>query len=110
MNTWMPKKRNVTYIEKPDWIPDWVYTNAVVAKRQYNEQWEYWVFLTSKDHNCSQALAEDACIRGIKKELDRLDFVYGPKIAQWFRQFLDMDSIISMVKHPTYTEVKLEGV
>lgn len=108
--SWRPRFRQVIYRERPEWVPEWVYVQAQVAKRQYNENWEFWVYTVSRDYNCSQAIAEDACIRGIKKEIDQLDFVYGPKIAKWFREYLDMDSVISLVKHPEYKDLKLEGV
>lgn len=108
--TWRPSLRNVTFEDKPDWIPEWVYTEAVTAKRFYNAMWEFWVWEESKRHNCSQAIAEDACIRGLKTALDRVKFVYGDKIAKWYVEFLDMKDIFSKVKHPEYKEVKLEGV
>lgn len=100
---WQPKKRNIDYQEKPEWVPDWIYTEAVTAKRSYNENWEYWVWRTSLDFNCSQALAEDACIRGIKRSLAQVKVVYGEKVARWYLDFLEMEDIFSKVKHPEYT-------
>jgi len=100
--TWVPKARNVVYQEKPDEIPEWVYTQAQTAKRQFNENWEFWVWQVSQDYNCSQAMAEDACIRGIKKEILRHKHVYGDKIGQWFEDYLDMKDIFSKVSHPEY--------
>ena len=100
--TWVPKKRNVVFSLRPPDIPEWVYTLAMTAKKQYNEDWEYWVWNVSKDHNCSQAIAEDACIRGIKKEILRIYHIYGDHIGKWFEEFLDMDSVFRMVKHPEY--------
>jgi hypothetical protein len=99
---WQPKKRNVTYAPKQDFVPDWVYIEAQTAKKYYNEDWEFWVWQTAQDHNCSQALAEDACIRGIRKEILQLRFVYGDLIGKWFSEYLDMDDIFNKVKHPEY--------
>lgn len=105
--SWRPKKRTVYYQDKPEWVPGDIYTEAVSAKRFYNENWEYWVYLTSLDANVSQATAEDACIRGLKKVMDQIDFVYGPKVAKWYREFMEMEDIFSKVVHPEYTEIKL---
>lgn len=110
VTSWRPTKRAVYYQDRPEWVPKWVYTEAVTAKRFYNEDWELWVYITSKDNNVSQAIAEDACIRGLKKAMDQIDFVYGPKVAKWYREFMEMDEILNKVKHPEYTEIKLEGV
>lgn len=115
--SWRPKKRNVRYTERPEWVPDWVYTEALAAKRFYNEDWEFWVWRESINHNCSQAEAEDACIRGLKKALDRINFVYsslfgyqmGSKIAKWYEEFLDMGDLFRKVNHLTY-EKKLEPI
>ena len=107
--TWQPKLRQIRFTEKPEWIPQEIYLEAMTAKRFYNEQWEFWVYLVSQEHNCSQAIAEDACIRGIKKELAKIKYVYGDKIGTWYEQFLDMSDIFDTVKHPVYTK-KLEGV
>lgn len=104
---WRPKKRAVYYQEKPEWVPEWVYIEAVAAKRFYNENWEFWVWNISRDNNCSQAEAEDACIRGLKKVMDQIDFVYGPKVAKWYREFMDMGDLFTKVVHPIYSEVKL---
>lgn len=107
ITTWRPKKRSVRYTEKPEWVPDWIYTEAMTAKRFYNENWEYWVWLTSQDHNVSQAEAEDACIRGINTALLQIQVAYsqifgdaeGSKISNWFRQYLEMDELFKQVKH-----------
>lgn len=99
---WTPKKRNVRYQEKPDFVPDWVYTEAVTAKKFYNEDWEFWVWNVSRDNNCSQALAEDACIRGLKKTILQMYTVYGDRIGRWYEDYLDMKDIFSKVKHPDY--------
>lgn len=99
---WKPTLRNVVYQEKPDFVPDWVYTMAMNAKYHYNAQWEFWVFLVSQEYNVSQAQAEDACIRGIKKEINRFKLTYGDKIGTWFEEFLDMKDIFEKVKHPEY--------
>jgi len=108
--TWQPKKRSVYYQEKPDWVDDWIYIEAVTAKRFYNEQWEFWVWQESLKENVSQAIAEDACIRGLRKALNRVRFVYGDRVGQWYEGFLEMGDIFSKVKHPEYTETRLEGV
>jgi hypothetical protein len=99
---WVPKKRNVIYEERPPEIPEWVYTEAQVAKRFYNEQWEFWVWQTSQKDNVPLHIAEDACIRGIKKEILRQYHVYGSKIGRWFEDYLDMEDIFRKVSHPTY--------
>lgn len=100
--TWQPKLRQIKLYPKPDYVPDWVYTEAITAKRYYNEQWEFWVFLESQANNCSMAKAEDACIRGIKKALLRAKTVYGDKIGDWYEEFLEMGDIFRKVKHPEY--------
>lgn len=99
---WKPTLRNITYQEKPEYVPDWVYTTAMGAKKHYNAAWEFWVYQVSLDNNCSVALAEDACIRGIQKEINRFKFTYGDKVGSWFEQFLDMQDIFDKVKHPEY--------
>lgn len=100
--SWRPKKRNVIFPPKPEWVPEWVYIQAQVAKRNYNENWEFWIYQTSKQFNCSIPEAEDACIRGIKKEINRQLLVYGPKVGKWFEEFLDMGDIFRKVSHPEY--------
>lgn len=100
--SWRPKKRNVRYSERPEWVPEHIYNEAMSAKRFYNEEWEFWVWAEARDANVSQAVAEDACIRGLKKALARVQFVHGPKIAKWYLEFLDMDDIFRKVKHPEY--------
>ena len=101
--TWRPKKRQVYYGDCPDWIPKTIYNEAVMAKRYYNENWEHWIWLTAQDHNCSIPIAEDACIRGIKREILQIQIVYGEQIGKWFEEYLDMKDIFSKVNHPTYT-------
>jgi hypothetical protein len=101
--SWRPnKKQGVTFPVKPEWVPDWVYTQAMTAKRNYNENWEFWVWEVSKEYNVSVAEAEDACIRGIQREINRYKLVYGNKIGNWFEEFLDMGDIFSKVNHPIY--------
>lgn len=100
--TWMPKRRSVYYAEKPPEIPDAVYQQALVAKRAYNENWEFWVWQVSIQDNVPLNVAEDACIRGIKKEVLRHKFIYGDKIGEWFERFLDLGDIFNKVKHPDY--------
>lgn len=108
VTSWRPKKRNVTYQGCPEGIPEWVYTEAQTAKYQYNENWEFWVYRTSQEYNCSQAKAEDACIRGIKQVLLRMRFVYGDKIGKWYEDYLEMGDIFDKVRHPEYLP-KLSG-
>lgn len=103
--SWRPKKRNVVFSEQPDWLPDWVYTEALAAKRNYNENWEFWVWRVSQDYNCSIPIAEDACIRGIKKAILQFKVAYGDKIGDWFEQFLDMGDIFEKVHHPIYLPI-----
>ena len=107
--SWRPKKRSVYYAEKPEWIDDWIYTEAITAKRFYNEEWEFWVWNESLGRNVSQAVAEDACIRGLKKALDQVKFVYGDKVGQWYLEYLDMGDIFRRVQHPVYQKLKVEG-
>ena len=107
--TWKPQLRNIVFSERPDWVPEWVYTEAMTAKRFYNGMWEFWVWEESKRHNVSQAVAEDACIRGLKIAIDRIKYVYGSKIGQWYEDFLDMTDIFTKVKHPDYKQVKWES-
>jgi hypothetical protein len=47
-------------------------------------------------------MAEDACIRGIQKEINRLKLIYGDRVGQWFEEFLDMGDIFRKVLHPDY--------
>lgn len=100
VSSWRPKKRAVYYQDKPEWVPNWVYTEALSAKRFYNENWEFWVWQVAQDYNCPIDKAEDACIRGLKKTIDQIDFAYGPKIASWYRAFMDMDGLFNKVVHP----------
>src|SRR4051812_17324878 len=99
---WRPSMRHITYTDKPDFVPEFVYSQAKSAKWTYNANWDYWVWETSKRFNCSQAKAEDACIRGIKKEILRQQVVYGPRVGKWFEEFLDMGDIFRKVRHPDY--------
>ena len=100
--TWMPQRRQIQYQSKPIEIPQEVYTEALTAKRFYNEEWEFWVWQTAQDYNISVALAEDACIRGIKKAILLAYTVYGDRIGRWYEDFLDMSDIFSKVNHPIY--------
>ena len=97
----------VTYQERPEQIPEWVYTEAKAAKMFYNENWEFWVWQESLSRNVSQAIAEDACIRGLKRALDRVKYVYGDKIARWYLDYLDMGDIFNKVRYPEYTSPHL---
>ena len=104
VQSWRPKKRNVRYQAKPDYVPDWVYTEALQAKKFYNEDWEFWVYRTAMDYNCSQAEAEDACIRGLYKVFLQLQVVYGPKVGKWYEDFLEMGDLFTKVQHPDYVK------
>lgn len=97
--TWKPSIRNITFEDRPDFIDKSVYVEALAAKRFYNGMWEYWVFEESQKANVSQAIAEDACIRGIKTAINRIKFIYGDKVGQWYEDFLDMKDIFTKVKH-----------
>jgi hypothetical protein len=110
ITSWRPKRRNVKYDDKPEGIPEWVYTEALAAKRFYNEEWEFWVWQESQERNVSQAVAEDACIRGFKKALDRISLVYGDAVSKWYISFLDMGDILNKVQHPEYEKITLEGL
>lgn len=99
---WQPKVRNCVYQPKPDDIPQPVYTEAQCAKRYYNEKWEFWVWQTAQEYNVSVAEAEDACIRGLKKSILQIYFVYGDKIGRWYEDYLDMGDIFNKVSHPIY--------
>lgn len=100
--TWMPKKRNVKYEEKPPEIPDAIYNEALAAKKFFNEDWEFWVWSESQNYNKPLAETEDACIRGIQKAILRAKFVYGDAIGEWYERYLDMGDIFRKVKHPEY--------
>lgn len=102
VTSWRPKKRNVVYQEKPDWLPQDIYTEALAAKKTYNEEWEFWVFEVANDYGVSLPEAEDACIRGIRKALYRVKFVYGDKVAKWYEEFLGMSDLFTKVQHPEY--------
>ena len=106
-NTWQPslKQSREVYADKPDFVPDWVYTEAKAAKFMYNVNWDYWVWQISLEYNTSQPIAEDACIRGLKKEFLKMQLIYGDKIGKWFEEFLDMKDIFNKVKHPEYLKV-----
>lgn len=99
---WRPKVRNISYQDKPDGIPDHVFQEAQVAKRFYNENWEFWVWQESQYHNRSLNETEDACIRGIQKAINRMKHIYGPAIGDWYERYLDMGDIFRSVSQPTY--------
>lgn len=107
VQSWRPKRRNVKYAEKPDWLPEQIYLEAKAAKRFYNEEWEFWVHIESIKANKNIAETEDACIRGLKKALDRIQFIWGPKVAKWYIEYLDMGDIFSKVKHAEIINPKL---
>lgn len=96
--------------EAPDWLPEEVYKEACAHKRHYNAGWEEWVYHVALQHNVSQAVAEDACIRGIQKEFYKTRLAYaktygeelGNRVGVWFEQFMEMGDIFNKVKHPEY--------
>lgn len=108
--TWKPSRRNIIIHEKPDWVPQEIYDTAKAAKTQYNADWEFWVWGVSQQYNVSQAVAEDACIRGLQKEIYKIQIAYttmygadfGVRLGKWFEEFLDMSSIFSKVKMPEF--------
>ena len=100
--TWKPSLRNCQYQPRPEEIPIHVYNEALSAKRYYNASWEFWVWQTAQENNVSVAKAEDACIRGLKKAILQIYFVYGDKIGRWYEDFLDMGDIFNKVSHPIY--------
>ena len=102
LTTWKPSLRRCVFQERPDDIPDEVYKQAVAAKRQYNENWEFWVYLVSQDFNVSQGEAEEACIRGIKREILKLYVIYGDRIGKWFEEYLEMGDIFNKIRYPIY--------
>lgn len=102
ITTWQPKRKKVKIQEKPDWVPDEVYFSAAAAKRQFNQDWEFWVWGVAQQYNVSQAEAEVACMRGIKKEFYKMRLVYGPRIGTWFEEFLEMGDIFNKIAHPEY--------
>ena len=102
VTSWRPKKRNIGYSDKPPEIPDAIYTEALAAKRFYNEEWEFWVWDTARTDNVPLHVAEDACIRGLRKAINRIKFVYGDSIGEWYERFLGMGDIFDKVKHPDY--------
>lgn len=99
---WKPTLRNCVYKERPEEIPIHVYNEALAAKRYYNEHWEFWVWQTAQEYNVSIALAEDACIRGLRKAILQIYVVYGDKIGRWYEDFLDMKDIFNKVNYPIY--------
>lgn len=109
LTNWKPTLRNIIFQEKPDWVPEWVYTEALAAKRYYNAGWEFWVYDVSRTNNVSQDKAELACARGIVTSINQLDYIYGSKLAKWFKEFLEMDGILDKIKHPEYRDIKLES-
>lgn len=102
LSSWKPSLRNCEYAERPDFVPDEVYLEALAAKRTYNSGWEFWVWQVAQDYNVSQAEAEDACIRGLRRAIERVKLVYGDQIGKWWEEFMDMKDIYSKVKHPIY--------
>lgn len=102
VNSWKPSVRKIRMHPQPDWVPDAVYTEAVAAKRNYNEKWEFLVYQTSLDYNVSQQLAEEALLRGLIKEFYKMRVIYGDKIGIWFEDFMEMGDIFRKIKLPEY--------
>lgn len=110
ITTWRPSLRKMIIQEKPDWLPEEIYKEAMAHKRHYNAEWEYWVWAVAEAHNCSQAVAEEACIRGIKKEFYKTRVAYtktygtelGNRIGLWFEQFMEMGDIFDKFRYPDY--------
>ncbi|OHE79021.1 MAG: hypothetical protein A3F67_10950 [Verrucomicrobia bacterium RIFCSPHIGHO2_12_FULL_41_10] len=98
---WSPKPHKVKYPAKPKEVPEWLYNEAKAAKRQYNENWEFWVYETAKQHDVSIEEAERACIRGISRELFKIKLIYGSMLAGWFENYLEMSSIFEKVNKLT---------
>lgn len=98
--TWRPKRRNIKDPPpKPDFVPGWVYAEALAARRFYNENWEFWVWEESRRHNKPVPETEDACIRGLKKALLQAEVIYGSRVGKWYEEFLDMSDIFSKVRN-----------
>lgn len=99
-STWTPNEyRTVSYQPKPEAIPDWLYSEALAAKKQYNEGWEFWVQDVANTHNITFGQAEIACIKGIDKACQNIKIQYGPRLGKWFIDFLEMESIFEKVKN-----------
>ena len=99
---WKPSLRNCVYEPCPDFVPEEIYKSALAAKRTYNSEWEFWVWNVAQDYNVSQAEAEDACIRGLIKEINRIRLIYGDKIGNWWEDFMDMKDIYTKVQQPLW--------
>ncbi len=99
-SSWTPNEhRTVGYKPKPENIPDFLYNEAVAAKKQYNENWEFWVQDVANTHNITFGQAEIACIKGIDRACQNVLSVYGPRLGKWFVDFLEMESVFSKVKN-----------
>ena len=99
---WVPKERNCVYQEKPGFVPEGVYKEALAAKRHYNANWEWWVFNTMQEYNVNEAEAWEACKRGILKEFLKWEVIYGDQVGKWCREFMEMDDIFNGLKLPEY--------
>ena len=108
IKSWTPSVRNCVEIDRPEWVPVDVYHELLAARRSYNTEWEFWVQEVANQYNCSIPVAEDACIRGIKKAITRLKYVYGDRVGEWYEQALGMGDIFEKVKHQEYINPKLE--
>ena len=110
INTWKPSLRKIRFQPRPDYVPKAVYSEAVGAKRVYNEHWEFFVFHTSQEFNVSQQVAEEACLRGLKKEFNKMRVIWGDKVGIWFEDFMEMGDIFRKIKLPEYKAQLVEEV
>lgn len=99
---WKPSIRNIKIYDRPDWIPEVVYTEAVGAKHNYNARWEYVVHRTALDYNVSQQVAEEAMLRGLDKEFKKMRVIWGDKIGKWFEDFMEMGDVFAKIKLNDY--------
>ena len=108
LQSWRPRERNIVFEPRPEGIPEHLYNTAMAAKRFYNQNWDYWVWLEHRDREAELGRSvplsevEDACIRGMRKEINRIKFVHGDGVGEWFERFLDMGDIFNKVNHPDY--------
>lgn len=100
--SWKPSIRNIKLYDRPDWVPEVVYTEAVGAKYNYNAMWEFVVHRTASDYNVSQQIAEEAMLRGLDKEFKKMHVIWGDRIGQWFEDFMEMGDIFTKIKLNSY--------
>lgn len=110
LDRWEPDpNRVVRYTPRPKWIPEWLYAEAVAAKKHYNEGWEGWVLDVSRRFDVSFENAEIACLKGISKECQNIIQVYGPKYGQWFVDYLEMEGIFKKVEKLKISKGEVNG-